>query len=811
MCTGGKPLILGGDTGGVVLPLLGDTEAEWSDGVRAALYAIGLAWCFLGVSIIADVFMGAIEKVTSQKRSVKNKDGKTITVTVWNSTVANLTLMALGSSAPEILLSVIELCLTNKMHSGDLGPSTIVGSAAFNLMVIMAVCVSALPPNETRRIDELGVYCVTASFSVLAYLWLLVILVYISPDVVEIWEGAVTFAFFPLLVFVAYLFDIHVLTFNFSSVREPKKMVLSPHTTGEDLAKMWDIIRQKYGAEKSTAEMQALLQYEFAPGLSRAAHRVQMGRQLYGKKKSGITASRRFSMNMNPMHMKASFSNPTAKLPKVGFERSRYAVLETDGKVSIKVVRDGQPSAAFKVKVRTVENTATEGDDYRKVDKELVFEADILEQVVDVEIVHDLVAESTEDFFVELYNPSDCQLSETISQCTVVIIDADYGGRLAFKESVIDVTEKHEDQSVMVEVHRHGGSYGIVGCSYHTEDGSAKAGYDYEDTSGKLEFKEGVLSQTFEVKIKSKKRWEGHEKFRVMLTDPVKTEFPAETDGGKDVNILTINIKPDAEKKTFVESALGAVNWHEMELGSTNWKEQFAEAVLVGGSWSEMAKASNTEMIMHIVAMPWKLLFAVVPPVDFLQGWICFVISLVMIGCVTAVIGDLAMLLGCSLGICDSVTAITFVALGTSLPDTFASKSAAVGDENADNSIGNVTGSNSVNVFLGLGLPWTIGSIYWHLQGRTEAWVERGVDRAWPDHIFKDYPDGAFVVPAAGLSDSVSIFTACAVCVIFTLGVRRFKLGAELGGGKTLCYITSGFFSLLWVAYIVLSIVLLDC
>jgi solute carrier family 8 (sodium/calcium exchanger) len=30
-----------------------------------------------------------------------------IDVEVWNATVANLTLMALGSSAPEILLSVI--------------------------------------------------------------------------------------------------------------------------------------------------------------------------------------------------------------------------------------------------------------------------------------------------------------------------------------------------------------------------------------------------------------------------------------------------------------------------------------------------------------------------------------------------------------------------------------------------------------------------------------------------------------------------------------------------------------------------------
>ena len=52
------------------------------------------------------------------------------------------------------------------------------------------------------------------------------------------------------------------------------------------------------------------------------------------------------------------------------------------------------------------------------------------------------------------------------------------------------------------------------------------------------------------------------------------------------------------------------------------------------------------------------------------------------------------------------------MALGTSLPDTFASKAAAVGEKCADNAIGNVTGSNSVNVFLGLGLPWTIAAIY---------------------------------------------------------------------------------------------------
>ena len=52
--------------------------------------------------------------------------------------------MALGSSAPEILLSCIEI-VGNNFEAGELGPGTIVGSAAFNLLCISAVCVSGVP------------------------------------------------------------------------------------------------------------------------------------------------------------------------------------------------------------------------------------------------------------------------------------------------------------------------------------------------------------------------------------------------------------------------------------------------------------------------------------------------------------------------------------------------------------------------------------------------------------------------------------------------------------------------------------------
>ena len=100
---------------------------------------------------------------------------------------------------------------------------------------------------------------------------------------------------------------------------------------------------------------------------------------------------------------------------------------------------------------------------------------------------------------------------------------------------------------------------------------------------------------------------------------------------------------------------------------------------------------------------------------------------------VTAVIGDLASLFGCVIGLPDSITAITIVALGTSLPDTFASRTAAVSDPTADAAVGNVTGSNAVNVFLGLGLPWLIGALYWASKGQTAEWAAK-----YP-HLDKQY------------------------------------------------------------------------
>jgi len=199
-----------------------------------------------------------------------------------------------------------------------------------------------------------------------------------------------------------------------------------------------------------------------------------------------------------------------------------------------------------------------------------------------------------------------------------------------------------------------------------------------------------------------------------------------------------------------------------------------------------------------------ELALALVPPAEFKDGYLRFVISLGFIGLLTAFIGDLASLLGCEIGIPDAITAITFVALGTSLPDTFASKAAAEQDEYADASIGNITGSNSVNVFLGLGTSWMLGSVYWRIQGQTDEW------KALYPHIASRLAQsritrGGLVVESGNLSFCVFVFTCCALACIFALGLRRYLFAGELGGPFIPKVCTVIYFVCLWLGYIGIS------
>jgi len=426
--------------------------------------------------------------------------------------------------------------------------------------------------------------------------------------------------------------------------------------------------------------------------------------------------------------------------------------------------------------------------------------------------VNDNQYEEEEDFHVDLSNPwCDGTASTAVlgssGSVRIVIIDDDSPGLVGFTTELVNVTEGVEDKIISIVVQRWSGSSGQVSCKYFTEQGSATKGYDYLHAEGELTFDHGQMSAEIPITICAKGRYDHKEEFRLIISEPGGgAKLDPSRDGGAEQNICTIIITADEDARSHLDRVMNLlrVDTDKTSLGHQNWKEQLINAVLVNGGDDEV-EAGIYDWISHIICIFWKCLFALVPPTDYCGGWLCFFVALGMIALVTTFVGDLAAMLGCVTGIPDSITAITLVALGTSLPDTMASKVAAIQDPYADASVGNVTGSNSVNVFLGLGLPWSLGAIHWRLQGRTDEWQERYKDLA--NFAELNRGEGKFVVVGGDLGFSVALFTGLATACLSVLVCRRYFLGAELGGPTHLKYITSGVMVLLWILYLTFSVV----
>ena len=197
----------------------------------------------------------------------------------------------------------------------------------------------------------------------------------------------------------------------------------------------------------------------------------------------------------------------------------------------------------------------------------------------------------------------------------------------------------------------------------------------------------------------------------------------------------------------------------------------------------EITDVTGGEAILHFLSVGWKVLFALCPPPHYCKGVPCFFAALTFIGIVTAIVGEVATLMGCVIGLKPGITAITFVAIGTSLPDTFASMTAAKESRYADSAVGNVTGSNSVNVFLGLGLPWVVAIIY-------------------ELYVIEDSPTGTYRYPARGLDLSVLLFLICSLIGIAILVFRRIVVKGELGGSPAGRKLSAIVFVGLWLFYI---------
>ncbi|XP_075811288.1 sodium/calcium exchanger 1 isoform X4 [Microtus pennsylvanicus] len=892
---------------GVILPIWEPQDPSFGDKIaRATVYFVAMVYMFLGVSIIADRFMSSIEVITSQEKeiTIKKPNGETTktTVRIWNETVSNLTLMALGSSAPEILLSVIEVCGHN-FTAGDLGPSTIVGSAAFNMFIIIAICVYVVPDGETRKIKHLRVFFVTAAWSIFAYTWLYIILSVISPGVVEVWEGLLTFFFFPICVVFAWVADRRLLFYKYVYKRyragkqrgmiiehegdrpaskteiEMDGKVVNSHVDNfldgalvlevderdqddeearREMARILKELKQKH-PDKEIEQLIELANYQVLSQQqkSRAFYRIQATRLMTGAgnilKRHAADQARK-AVSMHEVNMGAAENDPVCK---IFFEQGTYQCLENCGTVALTIIRrGGDLTSTVHVDFRTEDGTANAGSDYEFTEGTVIFKPGESQKEIRVGIIDDDIFEEDENFLVHLSNvrvtSEDSEdgileanhissLASLGSPCTatVTIFDDDHAGIFTFEEPVTHVSESIGIMEV--KVLRTSGARGNVIVPYKTIEGTARGGgEDFEDTCGELEFENDEIVKIITIRIFDREEYEKECSFSLVLEEPkwirrgmkggftltgqplfrkvqardhllpstvisISDEYddkqPLTSKEEEERRIaelgrpilgehtkLEVIIEESYEFKSTVDKLIKKTNL-ALVVGTNSWREQFIEAITVSAGedddddeCGEEKLPSCFDYVMHFLTVFWKVLFAFVPPTEYWNGWACFIVSILMIGLLTAFIGDLASHFGCTIGLKDSVTAVVFVALGTSVPDTFASKVAATQDQYADASIGNVTGSNAVNVFLGIGVAWSIAAIYHAANGEQ------------------------FRVSPGTLAFSVTLFTIFAfINVGVLLYRRRPEIGGELGGPRTAKLLTSCLFVLLWLLYIFFS------
>lgn len=505
---------------------------------RGSCYFFGLLYLFIGVSIVSDRFMAAIEVITSKEKEVKvkkaNGEVQIVVVRVWNETVANLTLMALGSSAPEILLSVIEM-FAKKFEAGDLGPGTIVGSAAYNLFVIIAICVLVIPNGEVRKIKHLRVFFITATWSVFAYIWLYLILDVISPGIVEVWEGFLTFLFFPATVATAYIAERRLLIYKYigKGYRMNKRGVMvqtevtmesqgalemnNHHDDGlkalEDGANNEDIrdfeesrrdyiqtlkdLRKKFPQhDLEQLEIMAHEQIMNKGPKSRAFYRIQATRKMMGSGNIMRKISERAQSDLSEVKAELQRvdvidTTDDGHACKVYFEPGHYTVMESCGDFEVRVVRRGDLSSLVTVDFETEDGSAEAGSDYIGKKGTLTYPPGVDEQRFRLEVIDDDVFEQDEHFYVRLSNVSDNATLATPKVATVMILDDDHGGIFAFGSKDHDLVESVGTYEIKVQ--RYSGARGKVIMPYWTEDGTAKAGKDYEPMRGELVFENNEI------------------------------------------------------------------------------------------------------------------------------------------------------------------------------------------------------------------------------------------------------------------------------------------------------------------------------
>ena len=179
-------------------------------------------------------------------------------------------------------------------------------------------------------------------------------------------------------------------------------------------------------------------------------------------------------------------------------------------------------SQVVTVEYRTVDGTAGAGSDYSTTSETLRFDPLETTKTIQVPVLTDSMSEPSEDFEVELRNPSRATLDDARGVGTIA---ADPMPGL----TIDDAAPVAEGNDAVFTVTLHPQSSQVVTVEYTTEDGTADAGDDYTTIAETLTFSPGQTTKIIRVPVLVDSTQESSETFTVELSTPMGTTLADST------------------------------------------------------------------------------------------------------------------------------------------------------------------------------------------------------------------------------------------------------------------------------------------
>ncbi|MGD8587849.1 MAG: Calx-beta domain-containing protein [Chromatiales bacterium] len=208
----------------------------------------------------------------------------------------------------------------------------------------------------------------------------------------------------------------------------------------------------------------------------------------------------------------------------LSLESSNYNVNEGSPTVDINVIRvdgyDGTVTADYS----TENGTANSPSDYGFTEGTVTFEEGEKIKVITIEIHNDEEFEANEVFYLKLDNPTggaEILDDPEVTSITILNDDVDPSLTMIYMDKA-SYTTSEDDSLLEVKVSRSGDLSEPASVDYTTQDGSATAGADYDQVSGRLTFPIGESTQTLsvEIPIRDDTVFEEDEIFNFILANP---------------------------------------------------------------------------------------------------------------------------------------------------------------------------------------------------------------------------------------------------------------------------------------------------